>query len=76
MQWNRMLLAEFVRQHKRGNQRVEVYVRSTEPGMRPRLPIPASPEFDRVAQGAQFRDRIAIVVRASPEAIFRSVRQR
>jgi uncharacterized membrane protein len=29
-----------------------------------RLPIPASPEFDRFAQGAQFRDRIAVVVKA------------
>ena len=30
--------------------------------MRRRLPIPASREFDRFAGGAQFRDRIGIVV--------------
>ena len=37
--------------------------------MRRRLPIPPIPEFDRFAQGAQFRDRIAVVVKASPGAI-------
>ena len=37
--------------------------------------IPASPLFDAVADGAQFRDRIAIVVKASAEAIFRALRE-
>ncbi len=37
--------------------------------------IPASPAFDAVAHGAQFRDQIAIVVKASPDAIFRAVRE-
>jgi hypothetical protein len=36
--------------------------------------IPASATFDAAAQGARFRDRVAIVVRASPEAIFRALR--
>jgi hypothetical protein len=40
-----------------------------------RLPIPASPEFDRFAQGAQFRDRIAVVVKASPDVIFQALRE-
>jgi hypothetical protein len=31
--------------------------------MRRRLPIPASPEFDRFTQETQFRDRIAVVVK-------------
>jgi len=39
-----------------------------------RRPIPASPSFDAVARGAQFRDQIAIVVKAPPEAIFRALR--
>ncbi len=43
--------------------------------MRRRLSIPASPEFDRFAQGAQFRDRIAVVVKASPDAIFKALRE-
>lgn len=42
---------------------------------RRRLPITASPEFERFAQEAQFRDRIAVVVRASPEAIFQALRE-
>jgi hypothetical protein len=33
-------------------------------------PIPASPAFDATAQGAQFRDLIAIIVQATPKAIF------
>jgi hypothetical protein len=39
-----------------------------------RLPIPASPAFEAVARGAQFRDRIAIRARASPEMIFQALR--
>jgi hypothetical protein len=30
-------------------------------------PIPGSPVFDAVADGAQFRDQFAIVVKASPD---------
>jgi hypothetical protein len=37
-------------------------VNSRESSVRRRLPIPASREFDRFAGGAQFRDRIGIVV--------------
>jgi len=36
--------------------------------------IPASRLFEAAAHGAQFRDRVAIVVKASPEAIFRALR--
>jgi len=35
-----------------------------------RSPIPLSPAFEAIAHGAQFRDRIAVVVKAPPEAIF------
>jgi hypothetical protein len=40
-----------------------------------RSPIPASREFNAVADGAQFRDQIALVVRASPEAIFHALHE-
>jgi hypothetical protein len=43
-----------------------------EPTMPQRLAIPASPAFEAVAQGARFRDRIA-VVKAPPEAIFKAL---
>jgi hypothetical protein len=43
-----------------------------EPTMPQRLPIPASPALEAVAQGARFRDRIA-VVKAPPEAIFKAL---
>jgi hypothetical protein len=38
-----------------------------------RSPVPASSAFEVIARGAQFRDRIAIVVEASPEAIFQAL---
>lgn len=40
-----------------------------------RSPAPASATFDAVARGAQFRDRIAVVVKAPPDAIFRALRE-
>lgn len=43
--------------------------------MSPRSRVPASPAFDAFAQGAQFRDHVATVVRASPDAIFRALRE-
>lgn len=43
--------------------------------MHRRVPIPASPDFDRLAEGAQFRDRVAVVVKASPDAIFKALRE-
>ena len=38
-----------------------------------RFAVPASPAFERIARGAQFRDRIAIVVKASPKAILQAL---
>ena len=38
-----------------------------------RSPVPASSAFEVIARGAQFRDRIAIVVDATPEAIFKAL---
>lgn len=35
--------------------------------------IVGSAAFDVIVHGAQFRDRIAIVVRASPESIFQAL---
>jgi hypothetical protein len=43
--------------------------------MAPRLPIASSPAFDAAAHGAQFRDRVAVVCRASPEAIFQALHE-
>ncbi len=36
---------------------------------------PGSPAFDDIAQGAQFRDRIAVAVTAPPAAIFEALQQ-
>lgn len=40
-----------------------------------RRSIAASPAFEALARGAQFRDRIAVRVNATPEAIFRAARE-
>ena len=40
-----------------------------------RSPVPSSPAFEATARGAQFRDRIAVVVKASPEAIFQALHE-
>ena len=37
--------------------------------------VPASPAFDGIARGAQFRDRIAIVVQAPPATIFQALHE-
>jgi hypothetical protein len=42
---------------------------------RDRPSIPVSPSFEELARSAQFRDRIAIRVKATPEAIFDAVRR-
>src|SRR4051794_6225960 len=43
--------------------------------MSSRSSIPASRAFETAARGAQFRDRIAVRVHASPRAIFQAFRQ-
>jgi len=40
-----------------------------------RLPIPASEAFEAAARGARFRDRIAVVVKAQPAAIFEALHE-
>jgi hypothetical protein len=40
-----------------------------------RSAVPASPAFEAIARGAQFRDLVAIVVNASPDAIFQALRE-
>jgi hypothetical protein len=41
--------------------------------MAARWPVPVSPAFQEIAARAQFRDRVAIAVKAPPEAIFRAL---
>src|SRR5262245_2631093 len=36
---------------------------------------PASPAFEAMTLGAQFRDRVAVVIKASPAAIFKALRE-
>jgi membrane protease YdiL (CAAX protease family) len=38
-----------------------------------RSPVPPSPAFDAIARDTPFRDRIAVVVKAPPETIFRAL---
>ena len=38
-----------------------------------RSPVPPSPAFEAIARDVRFRDRIAIVVKAPPEAIFQAL---
>jgi hypothetical protein len=40
-----------------------------------RSPVPPSPAFEAVVRGAQFRDRIAVVVKGPPEAIFQALHE-
>jgi hypothetical protein len=43
--------------------------------MRHRSAVPGSAAFDGIAHGAQFRDRVAIVVNASPALVFQALHQ-
>ena len=40
-----------------------------------RLPVPSSLAFEGTARGAKFRDRIAVVVKASPETTFQALHE-
>ena len=40
-----------------------------------RSPVPPSPAFEAAARGVRFRDRIAVVVKAPPEVIFRALHE-
>ena len=40
-----------------------------------RSTAPASPAFEAIVHGARFRDRIAIVVKASPESVFQALHE-
>jgi hypothetical protein len=40
-----------------------------------RSPVPPSPAFEAIARGVQFRDRIAVVVKPPPEAIFQALHE-
>ena len=40
-----------------------------------RSPVPPSPAFEDIARGAQFRDLIAIIVQAPPEAVFQALHE-
>jgi hypothetical protein len=40
-----------------------------------RSPVPPSAAFEAVARGVQFRDRIAVIVKAPPAAIFQALHE-
>ena len=40
-----------------------------------RSPVPPSPAFEATARDVPFRDRIAVVVKAPPEAIFQALHE-
>ena len=40
-----------------------------------RSPVPSSLAFEGTARGAKFRDRIAVVVKASPETTFQALHE-
>jgi hypothetical protein len=40
-----------------------------------RSPVPPSPAFEAIVHGARFRDRISVVAKAPPEAIFQALRE-